>query len=156
MSCFLKIIMKCLIQYETTEQKQLHLYSSWFCAELLKYWKYPWLFYSSWLKIQTMPQLTNHFFRGVFWGGGFFFLYLHFFSPHYEKYKKKAIKKQLSTFFCVSENVIFAVTPSLNLSGTASFGNNSLLVPRPSCLRRWKLFMMPYHCLTATEYISSI
>lgn len=46
-----------------------------------------------------MPQLTNHFFRGVFWGGGFFFLYLHFFSPHYEKYKKKAIKKAIIYLF---------------------------------------------------------
>lgn len=102
MSRFLKIIMKCLIQYETTEQKQLHLYSSWFCAELLKYWKYPWLFYSSWLKIQTMPQLTNHFFRGVFLGGEFIFYFfcIYTFLVHIMKStKKKAIKKAIIYLF---------------------------------------------------------
>lgn len=94
--------MKCLIQYETTEQKQLHLYSSWFCAELLKYWKYPWLFYSSWLKIQTMPQLTKHFFRGVFLGGEFIFYFfcIYTFLVHIMKStKKKAIKKAIIYLF---------------------------------------------------------
>lgn len=46
-----------------------------------------------------MPQLTNHFFRGVFWGGDFFFFCIYTFLVHIMKSTKKSNEKAIIYLF---------------------------------------------------------
>lgn len=53
-----------------------------------------------------MPQLTKHLFRGGFLFG----IYLHFFSPHYEKYKKINKKSNYLPCLCFRKCIFCSYT----------------------------------------------